>query len=99
MKHCLPKREINSSSGCSICDHSGKLRFLFFITLFFCSGAIFAQNTVTGKVATGDTALANVTVQVKGSPTATQTNSSGNFAIDAPGNATLVFTSIGYTTQ
>jgi TonB-linked SusC/RagA family outer membrane protein len=99
MKHCLPKREKNSSSGYRICDYPKKLRFLFFIVLSFCSCALFAQNTVTGKISSGDSVLSNVSVQVKGTGTGTQTSSSGDFSIDAPGNATLVFTSIGFITQ
>ncbi|MBC7629099.1 carboxypeptidase-like regulatory domain-containing protein, partial [Ferruginibacter sp.] len=59
-----------------------------------------AQNiTVRGRVATGDTALSNVTIAVKGSKTTTQTNIDGDYQISAPANGTLVFTSIGYTRQ
>lgn len=47
----------------------------------------------------GDIALANVTVQVKGTNTATQTDNEGNFSIVAPPNATLVISAIGYATQ
>ena len=59
-----------------------------------------AQNiTIRGRVATGDTALSNVTIAVKGSKTTSQTNIDGDFQISAPANGTLVFTSIGYTRQ
>src|SRR5688572_27648598 len=99
MNHCLLHGKRNSSIECRIRDHSRKLRFLFLFFLSLSSYTLFAQNTVTGRVAAGDTALSGVTVQVKGTSVATQTNSSGNFSINAPGNATLIFTYIGYATQ
>lgn len=59
--------------------------------------AVWAQNvTVRGTVTSGDTALAAVTVQVKGSTVATQTGADGSFTISAPANGTLIFTSIGF---
>jgi TonB-dependent starch-binding outer membrane protein SusC len=62
----------------------------------FSSLPVFAQRTVSGRVAVGDTALAGVTVQVKGTTTATQTDNNGNFTLSVPTGATLVFTSVGY---
>ncbi|HEY4062896.1 MAG TPA: TonB-dependent receptor [Puia sp.] len=56
---------------------------------------------VTGKVSdeTGKP-FSNVTVQVKGSRVATTTGADGSFALNAPsGNATLVFSFIGYEEQ
>jgi len=41
--------------------------------------------------------MPGVTVAVKGSTTATTTDVNGKFTIHAPGNAVLVFSSIGYT--
>ncbi|MEO5893730.1 MAG: TonB-dependent receptor [Ferruginibacter sp.] len=55
--------------------------------------------TVTGKVTSGDSALSNVTIQVKGTRIATQTDQSGNFSIAASPNATLIFTSVSYAGQ
>lgn len=60
-----------------------------------------AQNrTVTGKI-TDDQGvpLQGVTVSVKGTNTATQTGSDGTFSITAPGDGTLVFTSVGFVTR
>ncbi|MEO6547119.1 MAG: TonB-dependent receptor [Ferruginibacter sp.] len=57
------------------------------------------DNVVRGKVTSGDNPLQNVTVQVKGGRTATQTNEAGEYSITAAPNATLVFTSVGFTTQ
>ncbi|MEI9946127.1 MAG: TonB-dependent receptor [Chitinophagaceae bacterium] len=99
MKHCLSKWEKNSSSECRVHDHSKKLRFLFFFFFSFFSCTLFAQNVITGKVASGDTALSGVTVQIKGTANATQTDVAGFFSISAPSNATLVFTYVGYVTQ
>jgi TonB-linked SusC/RagA family outer membrane protein len=63
------------------------------------SSVLFAQTTVSGRVAVGDTALEGVTVQVKGTANITTSNNSGRFSITAPSNGTLVFTFIGYTAQ
>lgn len=43
--------------------------------------------------------LKNVTVTLKGTGTAVQTDDQGNFSINAPENATLVFTIVGYRTR
>jgi iron complex outermembrane receptor protein len=68
---------------------------LFFLLVAFVSNA---QNTVTGHVidAKAGNGLQGVTVTVKGSNTAVQTNENGDFSIVAPKNATLIFTSAGY---
>ncbi len=55
---------------------------------------------IRGKVidATGE-ALIGVSVRVKGSDTGASTDVNGNFVLNAPENAVLVFTYIGYVTQ
>ncbi|OYY01735.1 MAG: hypothetical protein B7Y76_06670, partial [Sphingobacteriia bacterium 35-40-5] len=55
---------------------------------------------IRGKVidATGE-ALIGVSVRVKGSDTGASTDINGNFVLNAPDNAILVFTYIGYVTQ
>ena len=99
MKNCLPQRRTWSFiSGFKI-GHLKKLKVFLLILFSFVSSVLFAQTTITGRVASGDTALAGVTVQVKGTTTATQTNSEGRFSINGPSTATLVFTSIGYASQ
>ncbi|MDB5247300.1 MAG: TonB-dependent receptor plug [Segetibacter sp.] len=75
-----------------------KFCFLLFLATFL-STVLFAQSTVRGRVTSGDTALAGVTVQVKGTTTSTQTDDNGRFSISAPSNGTLVFTSIGFTAR
>ncbi|MBK7884763.1 MAG: SusC/RagA family TonB-linked outer membrane protein [Chitinophagaceae bacterium] len=61
----------------------------------------FSQNTVTGKVtdAKDGSPVPGVTVTVKGTTTAAQTQSDGTFSLVAPAGSTLVFTSVGFTTQ
>jgi TonB-linked SusC/RagA family outer membrane protein len=59
--------------------------------------------TITGKV-TGtepgeESGLPGVNVLVKGTTTGTSTDANGRYTIQAPANATLVFSFIGYTTQ
>lgn len=60
-----------------------------------------AQNhTVRGKVTGPDgNPLPGITVQVQNSPSGTATNSSGDYEISVPQNATLVFSGIGYQEQ
>ena len=64
-------------------------------------GVAYAQNgqiSITGMVTDEGTKLpmAGVTVTVKGTSVATQTDESGNYKIQAPGDAILVFSFIGY---
>jgi len=65
---------------------------------FLCASS-FAQKAITGRVASGDSALSGVTVSVKNTNTATQTDNDGRFSISAPANGTLVFSSVGFGSQ
>src|SRR5674476_717995 len=73
------------------------------VVMIFLLGSLagFAQNTITGRVTDSDgSGIPGVTVSVKGTRTATQTNSDGSYSITAPNNAnTLVFSSIGSASQ
>ena len=71
---------------------------LLVLALAACS-SIFAQQTVTGTVSSGDSLLSGATVTVKGSSLSTQTDQNGKYFIRAAATATLVFTSVGYTTM
>ncbi|RYZ57430.1 MAG: SusC/RagA family TonB-linked outer membrane protein, partial [Chitinophagaceae bacterium] len=55
------------------------------------------QRTITGRVMSADSALSGVTVNVKGTGTTTQTDENGRFSLSAAGNATLVFSSVGFS--
>jgi len=99
MKKCLPKQ-----NGCLIPDnctylHPHRVKFLFLIVISFFSLNLFAQNRITGRVASRDTALQGVTVTVKGGTAATQTDANGNFTITAPSDATLVVSNVGFANQ
>lgn len=88
-----PCKDVNSRG------HFSKvyLAFLLFFSLF--SSSLFAQQKITGRVAAGDTAMQGVTVSVKGTTISTQTDANGRFTINAAPNATLVVSSVGYSTQ
>lgn len=68
------------------------------IAMLFLTAVAFAQTEITGKVTDSDdgSPLAAVTVTVKGTRTAAQTASDGTFKINAPANAILIFTSVGF---
>lgn len=66
------------------------------------AGAIQQRITVTGAVTSSDdgSALPGVNVVIKGTTQGTTTDADGKYSIEVPdGNATLVFSFIGYTTQ
>ena len=70
------------------------------LMLFF--NVSFAQNVTVKGIVTdaGDkSTLPGVSVLVKGTTTAAQTDINGAYSIAAPANATLVFSYIGYTSQ
>lgn len=97
MEQCLPGKK-NSFTYCF------RLRFqihtlLLFLFFTILSSTVIAQQTVTGRVISADSALSGVTVAVKGTSNATQTNSDGQFSINAPANGTLVFSFVGFNRQ
>src|SRR4051812_493181 len=78
-------------------QRSKKLLLISFISI---ASFVHAQQvTVTGRVASGDTSLSNVSVVVKGSSSGTLTDPNGRFSLSAPPNATLVFSSLGFDTR
>jgi TonB-dependent starch-binding outer membrane protein SusC len=60
----------------------------------------FAQSRITGKVSDGSgNGVPGATVIVKGTNVGTTSDASGNYAVNAAANNTLVFSSIGFKTQ
>lgn len=57
------------------------------------------QSTITGTISDGMGPLPGASVLVKGTTNGTQTDFDGNFTIEAPSNATLVISYIGYRTM
>ncbi|MGB5370291.1 MAG: SusC/RagA family TonB-linked outer membrane protein [Flavobacteriaceae bacterium] len=64
---------------------------------FLCFGISHAQE-VTGMVSDANGPLPGASVVVKGTTTGTQTDFDGNYTINADGDATLVFSYIGFRT-
>jgi TonB-dependent starch-binding outer membrane protein SusC len=73
------------------------------LTAVFCMAQLisFAQSTITGKVTSKDNgeALPGVSILVKGTTNGAITTVDGTYSITAPGNATLIFSYIGFATQ
>ncbi|KGE15306.1 SusC/RagA family TonB-linked outer membrane protein [Sphingobacterium deserti] len=69
------------------------------LLMLFSISALFAQQTVTGKVTDANGALPGVTVSVSGTTNGTQTDVDGNYSIQAPAGSKLRFTMVGYLTQ
>ena len=76
------------------------LKLTTLVVVLLCSVGLWAQNkTVTGTVSDQNArGVPGVTVTIKGTNTATQTDASGFYRINAPENAILVFSSVGYGT-
>lgn len=74
-------------------------RFLLLFTVLILSGVVVsAQNHIIKGVVTGpdNNPLPGITVQIRGTEIATATDANGQFEISAPGDATLVFTGVGF---
>ncbi|HZY79876.1 MAG TPA: TonB-dependent receptor [Cyclobacteriaceae bacterium] len=72
------------------------------LQLFFVQASLAQSQTVSGKVTAGGTAegVPGVTIVLKGTSQGATTDINGEYRINVPdGNAVLVFSSIGYTTQ
>lgn len=70
------------------------------LTMLVMTGAYAQDVTVKGKVNDEQgQGLPGVSVLVKGTSTGTVTDIEGNYTVNAPGTATLVFSFIGYITQ
>jgi hypothetical protein len=77
-------------------------RLLLIITIIVSGfSSAFAQRDVSGRVTDSrdGSPLKDVSVTVRGSRTGTTTDADGRFRISVPSNATLIFSSIGFTDQ
>jgi TonB-linked SusC/RagA family outer membrane protein len=81
---------------------AGRWIMMAVLALSFTNLSVQAQsNQITGKVVSNEneTSLVGVTVKVKGSNASAITGADGSFTIKAAPNATLIFSSIGFSTQ
>ncbi len=78
-----------------------RILFLFLVAFLACTAGFAQTKQITGKIVANenDSSLKGVTVRVKGAATSTITNTDGSFTINAPANATLIISTIGYATQ
>jgi TonB-linked SusC/RagA family outer membrane protein len=75
-------------------------RFLFLFVLMQAFALVSkAQQTVSGRVLSGDSAVVGASVAVKGTSTMTQTNETGNFTLQASPGATLVVSHVSYVSR
>lgn len=74
---------------------------LILALVLICQGILFAQNTrITGKVTDqANEPLPGVNILVSGTNKGTTTDADGKYAIEAPVDASLVFSYIGYVNQ
>lgn len=76
------------------------VRRMLFLLLLLGSAGTWAQKTVTGTVSDPDgLTLPGVTVSVKGTNEAVVTDIDGRYSINAAGDATLVFSFVGFLSQ
>ncbi|MBE0651770.1 MAG: TonB-dependent receptor [Bacteroidales bacterium] len=76
-------------------------KILFFILLLGLSIPMTAQVTVQGTVksAQDGSTLPGVSILLKGTTRGTVTNMNGHYSISVPGNATLIFSFVGFETK
>jgi TonB-dependent starch-binding outer membrane protein SusC len=98
MENCLLKVKSHFSDSPHARRLAGKFTFLIALFSIVCSDA-FAQQLIKGKITDANGVVAGATIQVKGTPTATESDKNGNFSINAAGDAILVFSSVGYTSM
>jgi len=76
-------------------------RLIFLLNLFFSITFLYAQQgvKVSGKVSDNAGSLPGVSVSIKGTATGMVTDIDGNYTLQTPDQATLIFSFIGYKTQ
>ncbi|MDQ3844593.1 MAG: TonB-dependent receptor plug domain-containing protein [Bacteroidota bacterium] len=77
-----------------------RLTLLLVLLLFLFQLAIAQNRPLSGRVTDQNgTGVPGVTVTVRGTQIVTQTDANGNYTLNAPDNATLIFSSVGYETS
>jgi TonB-dependent starch-binding outer membrane protein SusC len=89
-------RRLLSPRKAVVCSRRTTPRLFLFSLFFFLGSSLFAQIKITGTVRSADIPVSDVTVTVKGTQTATTTNSKGKYSINAAADAVLVFTHVNY---
>lgn len=86
------------TTSLSLTYRQKRLQFFscFLLGFILLSFSAHAQTTVSGKVRSGDSALAGVSVMVKGTTSGTTTDADGRFSINTPSNATLIFSHVNF---
>ncbi len=97
MTNCLSKHVMSAFAKRT--GHLLPLKFFMFLLLLLAGNSLFAQTKVSGKISAGDTSLQGATILVKGKNISTKTDENGLYTIDAPANATLVISYVGYISQ
>jgi len=74
---------------------------LLILVLVCCSMVGYSQLKISGKIIDNDTkaGIPGANVQVKGTNKGTTSSSDGVYSLDVPNNATLIFSSLGYSAQ
>jgi TonB-dependent SusC/RagA subfamily outer membrane receptor len=76
-----------------------KPRYLLLFVFCFFSLLVMAQQRITGKIVANNLPIEGATIQVKGSTVSTISGADGVFSINAPANATLLISYVGYANQ
>src|SRR5665647_1713710 len=76
-------------------------RLIFLLTLFLSVTFLYAQQGVkiSGKVSDNAGGLPGVSVSIKGTAIGIVTDTNGDYSIQTPNQATLVFSFVGYKQQ
>jgi TonB-linked SusC/RagA family outer membrane protein len=93
---CLPLERGSLHPSLASMHRWLRLSFYSFFIILFLSFTAHSQQVITGKVSSGDSALAEVSVQVKGATSGTITDAQGKFSINAPANGTLIFSHVNF---
>ncbi len=98
MNVCLPNSVLSIPVMCSIKGVLNRTSVLTLLLLGACFSLV-AQQVVSGRVTSGDSAVANATVRVKNASAASQTSNDGTFSLPAPPGSTLIVSHVSFISQ